>query len=107
MSRGNWKRCSINYSPAGATHLVARRYLPKMIVTHAVPLADDGDGRGAATIDVAEQPNVFLAGDWVGPDAMLADAAAASAAQAAQQVLSIIRSPQSKHDREHVLYARR
>ena len=27
-----------------------------------------------------ERPNVFLAGDWVGPEGMLADASAASAA---------------------------
>ena len=33
---------------------------------------------------IREQPNVFLAGDWVGPEGMLADAAAASARSSAQ-----------------------
>jgi phytoene dehydrogenase-like protein len=92
--------------PGWRAHLVARRFLPKMTVAQALPVAVNGGGQGRATVDAADQPNVFLAGDWVGPDAMLADAAAASAAHAAERVLAIARTNVATNDREHVLYAR-
>ena len=41
----------------------------------------------AARPSPAGHPNVFLAGDWVGPEGFLADAAAASARSSARQVL--------------------
>jgi hypothetical protein len=35
-------------------------------------------------------PNVLLAGDWVGPEAMLSDASAASAQAAATSALKLL-----------------
>lgn len=92
--------------PGWRAHLVARRFLPRMTVTHALPLAAAGGGSGRATVDAARLPNVFLAGDWVGPEAMLADASAASAALAAQRVQSVVRGAEAPNYEEHVLYAR-
>jgi hypothetical protein len=55
------------------------RFLPHMTVTHAV---FSPQGRPAG--DELGIPGVALAGDWVGAEAMLADAAVASALDAAR-----------------------
>jgi phytoene dehydrogenase-like protein len=71
-------------------HVVARRFLPKMTVAHALPRADEGGLSGRPKPSLAGCPNVFVAGDWVGPEGMLADAATASAQQAARCALALI-----------------
>ncbi len=69
--------------PQWREHVCHRRYLPKIAVHHGFPSID------------GPRPNVevgnglFVAGDWVGQEGMLADAAVASGARAAAQVLSI------------------
>lgn len=57
------------------------RFLPDMIVSHDIP-----GPAGRVPVHVPGLPEVALAGDWVGPRAMLSDAAAASALEAAQWV---------------------
>jgi phytoene dehydrogenase-like protein len=76
--------------PGWRSHTVARRSLPVMTVAHALPSAtDDGlDGRPQVTLD--ERPGVFLAGDWVGHEGMLADASVASAERAARAALAFL-----------------
>jgi hypothetical protein len=65
---------------------VHKRFLPDLIVSHALDLA--GDARlGKSTPAVPGLPSVFVAGDWVGQEGMLADAALASAEAAAQLAL--------------------
>ena len=66
--------------------LVLERYLRAPVVHHGVPLARSGGLAGRPRVDAPAElglPGVFLAGDWVGPEGMLADAAAASGAAAA------------------------
>jgi hypothetical protein len=55
------------------------RFLPNMIVSHAIPAP-----AGRAQVHIPGLPGVAFAGDWVGQHHMLADAAAASALDAAQ-----------------------
>jgi phytoene dehydrogenase-like protein len=55
------------------------RFLPNMIVSYAVPTC-----QGRSDVNGIPIPGVALAGDWVGGEAMLADAAAASALRAAK-----------------------
>jgi phytoene dehydrogenase-like protein len=64
--------------PGWRSHAAVARYLPNMIVSHAIvtPI-------GRPAIDAVPIPGVALAGDWVGDQAMLADAAIASALRAA------------------------
>jgi hypothetical protein len=57
------------------------RYLPQLIVTHAAPGL-----QLRAAIDCLARDSVFIAGDWVGPEGMLSDAAAASALAAASRL---------------------
>ncbi len=63
--------------------LVERRFLPSMIVSHWLPLAESGGLSGRPGPAVPGIDGLFVAGDWVGSEGMLADAAFASARQAA------------------------
>ncbi len=58
---------------------VKRQELRGMVVVHAMPRCDVV----RAGVVVRDAPGVFVAGDWVGAEAMLSDAAAASAVHAA------------------------
>ena len=58
--------------------VIVDRFLPDMTVAHSAPWLD------APRPKVDAIPGVFLASDWVGDEAMLADASFASAARAAE-----------------------
>ncbi|RTL04012.1 MAG: hypothetical protein EKK62_17195 [Acidimicrobiia bacterium] len=58
--------------------VVARRFLRRMVVQTAIPSADNGGLVGRPRVAVPDRPGAFLAGDWVGPVGMLADASLAS-----------------------------
>jgi phytoene dehydrogenase-like protein len=64
--------------PGWRNHAEVARYLPNMVVSHAIVTPN-----GRPAVDAVPIPGVALAGDWVGDQAMLADAAAASALCAA------------------------
>lgn len=66
--------------------IVFSRFLHRMVVAYGVPRPGAGlAGRPAVT--VPDRPGVFIAGDWVGPIGMLADASLASGEAAAQAAL--------------------
>jgi phytoene dehydrogenase-like protein len=80
--------------PGWSNHVVTRRFLPEMTVAHSLPAAEDGGLAGRPSVEVPGYPDVYLAGDWVGAEGMLADASAASAKEAARRVLEAqARSP--------------
>ncbi|MCX6519704.1 MAG: FAD-dependent oxidoreductase [Actinobacteria bacterium] len=60
------------------------RYLHRMVVTHGAPTASGGGLAGRPAVDALGLPGVYLAGDWVGAEGLLADAAAASGIAAAR-----------------------
>jgi hypothetical protein len=64
--------------PGWRDRVKVARFLPNMIVSYAVPTCE-----GRPAVNAIPIPGVALAGDWVGNEAMLADAAVASALQAA------------------------
>ncbi len=68
--------------------VVERRFLPSMVVANAVVTAAAGGLAGRPGPAVPDVPNLYVAGDWVGADGMLADATLASAKQAATLVLA-------------------
>lgn len=72
---------------AGITpDLVAReRFLARMVVSGGLPTAAGGGLAGRPSVEVDGHPGVFVAGDWVGPEGLLFDAVAASAAAAGRQ----------------------
>lgn len=67
--------------------VVEQRFLARMIVTHAVPVPGSGLA-GRPGVDAAGAPGVYVAGDWVGPDGLLADGALASGQAAGSRAAS-------------------
>ncbi len=73
--------------PGWREEVVARSYLPRMTVINAMTLAAQGGLEGRPGPEVPGVPNLYVAGDWVGKQGSLLDAALASARTAAQMVL--------------------
>ncbi len=71
--------------PGWSRQVVERRFLPSMVVTHALVEASKGGLRPGT--EVAGLRGLHVAGDWVGQEGMLADAALASARASALAVL--------------------
>ena len=67
--------------------VVRRVFLPRLTAVNALPTAARGGLAGRPGPRVAGVTNLYLAGDWVGPDGFLADASMASARQAARLVI--------------------
>jgi len=67
--------------------VVQRRFLPDMLVSNALPTAAMGGNAGRPGPAVPDADGVYVVGDWVGPDGLLADATLASAKQAANMIL--------------------
>lgn len=64
-----------------------RRFLPSMIVSHAVVTAAAGGCAGRPGPAVPGVRNLYVAGDWVGSEGLLADASLASAKRAAELIM--------------------
>ncbi len=76
--------------------LVDQQLLPKMRVCHDLP----GPGRPRAASEVG--PGIFVAGDWVGDEGLLADAAIASGSRAARSILQRQKvAPRSRRTAQH------
>jgi phytoene dehydrogenase-like protein len=67
--------------------LVARRFLPQLVVSHALVTATGGSLAGRPGPAVPGVGGLYVAGDWVGREGLLADASVGSAAEAARLVL--------------------
>jgi phytoene dehydrogenase-like protein len=67
--------------PGWCAEVEVQRFLPDMTVVHAIAAPEGRPG-----VDALGMDGVALAGDWVGPDGMLADAAVASGLRAAEAV---------------------
>jgi phytoene dehydrogenase-like protein len=63
--------------------VVTSRFLPRMVVAGAAPIAARGGLGGRPPNEGTRLPGVYLAGDWVGPAGLIADAALASGQAAA------------------------
>lgn len=74
--------------PGWRDHLVERRFLPSIAVVGGLPLASTGGLPGRPGPTVPGQPGLFVAGDWVGGEGLLADAALASGQRAATLALA-------------------
>jgi phytoene dehydrogenase-like protein len=83
--------------PGWRDHVMTKRFLPNMVVVHDLPRADTGGLSGRVGIIVRD--NVYLAGDWVGDEAMLADASVASAAEASRRVLAAVAGGSARSER--------
>jgi phytoene dehydrogenase-like protein len=66
--------------------IVHRRFLPDMIVMNAIASAEWNGTLGRPGPAVHDVPGLYVAGDWVGSEGLLADASLASARQAAAMI---------------------
>jgi hypothetical protein len=73
--------------PGWRTLVVKRRFLPNMIVSNALVTAEGGGIPGRPDTRVPNADNLYIVGDWVGVEGLLADASFASAKRAANQIL--------------------
>lgn len=64
-----------------------QRYLHRMVVANGTPLATNGGEAGRPGVVVTDRPGALVAGDWVGAEGLLSDAAAASGRAAARHLL--------------------
>jgi len=64
--------------PGAREYLVDRQFLPSITVAHDFPRAARGGLFGRPGSVVPSAPGVFIAGDWIGPVGMLADASLSS-----------------------------
>ncbi|MDQ3923047.1 MAG: NAD(P)/FAD-dependent oxidoreductase [Actinomycetota bacterium] len=72
--------------PGWRDMLIKRQYLPRIEAVGALPTASGGGFAGRPGVEVSGLVNLYLAGDWVGPEGFLVDASVASAKRAAQLV---------------------
>jgi hypothetical protein len=72
--------------------VVTSRFLARMVVSGAIPRAGRGGRASRPAVRATGISGVFLAGDWVGSVGLLADAALASAREAARAALRRVRS---------------
>ena len=67
--------------------IVRQRFLPNMTVYNSLVTAAEGGTTGRPETKVSGVENLYIAGDWVGSEGLLADASFASAKRAAEQIL--------------------
>lgn len=66
------------------------RFGARRVVSHDRPMPSRGGLVGRPGVEVAEAPGLFVAGDWVGPHGVLADAAAASGETAGMRAAAAV-----------------
>lgn len=76
------------FQPGWRDALVQRRFLPNLTVACRAVTAAAGGWAGRPGAQLPGIDHVYLAGDWVGPAGMLADASFASARLAAERILT-------------------
>jgi phytoene dehydrogenase-like protein len=74
--------------PGWRNQVVARRFLPKITVAHAIPCVSQSGGIARLGPRIPEIENLYVVGDWLGGDGFLADAALSSARQAVDMIMS-------------------
>jgi phytoene dehydrogenase-like protein len=74
--------------PGWRSAVIARRFLPQLVVTNALVTAAGGGLPGRPGPAVPGIAGLYVAGDWVGREGLLFDASAASASEAARLVLA-------------------
>ena len=73
--------------PGWRNEVATSQFLPHMTVSQAIVTAAQGGQRGRPGPEVPNVPGLYVAGDWVGPEGLLSNAALASARQAAGLIL--------------------
>ena len=73
--------------PGWRNVVIRQRFLPSMVVYNAIVTAGQGGTLGRPDTKVPETENLYVIGDWIGSEGLLADASFASAKRAADLIL--------------------
>ncbi|MBO0794870.1 MAG: NAD(P)/FAD-dependent oxidoreductase [Ktedonobacteraceae bacterium] len=76
--------------PGWRTEVVKQYFLPHMIVSNAIIQAGQGGLSGRPGPAIPGVRNLYVAGDWVGPEGQLSDASFASASSAATMIMTTL-----------------
>jgi phytoene dehydrogenase-like protein len=76
--------------PGWRAEVVEQYFLPHMVASNAIVQARQGGLPGRPGPTVPGLPNLYVAGDWVGPEGQLADACFASASSAARMIMAAV-----------------
>ncbi len=79
-----WLRAAASTAGVAERDVVEERFLARMVVSGGLPTAAGGGLPGRPAVAATDRPGILLAGDWVGPTGLLADAAVASGAAAGE-----------------------
>ncbi len=80
--------------PGWRNRVETRRFLPSLVASNALVAA----GSRRPAVDGSGPPGAYLAGDWIGEEGMLADAAMASARAAANRISQDLRGGRARAD---------
>jgi phytoene dehydrogenase-like protein len=80
--------------PGWRSEVVERQFLPRMLASHAIVQAQQGGMRGRPGPVVPGIRNLYVAGDWAGPEGQLSEASLASARLASHLILTTEASQQ-------------
>jgi protoporphyrinogen oxidase len=83
--RGALEAMADTVQPGWRERLIFDRFLPRMVPVSAIASAEAGGLAGRPRVDRGD--GLYLAGDWIGPEGWLVDAAIASGAAAAAAAL--------------------
>ncbi|WP_220196269.1 phytoene desaturase family protein [Ktedonospora formicarum] len=81
--------------PGWRAEVVEQSFLPHMIASNAIVQARFGGLSGRPGPEIPGFPNLYVVGDWVGPEGEKADACFASARSAARLIIAKLSSRQS------------
>lgn len=81
--------------PQWQEKLVYKRYLPNMVASFAIPLAERNGVAGVPSPALSARGRIFAVGDWVGSGHMLVDASTASALEAAKMIAHSVENLES------------
>ena len=81
--------------PGWREFVIKERFLPNMIVYNALVTAEQGGMYGRPDVIIPEVENIYIVGDWVGPQGLLVDASLSSAKRAAEYMLRTTKKMQN------------
>ena len=73
--------------PGWRKFVIKERFLPNMIVYNALVIAEQGGIYGRPDVKIPDVENIYIVGDWIGPEGLLVDASLSSAKRAAEYIL--------------------
>jgi hypothetical protein len=73
--------------PGWRKFVIKERFLPNMIVYNALVTAEQGGIYRRPDVKIPDVENIYIVGDWIGPQGLLVDASLSSAKRAAEYIL--------------------